>query len=264
MTEISFAPADGIFCYHVAMNDTQIVILAAGKGSRMNHPELPKPLVPLRGKPLLGYLLDKLTEFKDKIVIVVGYKKEKVTDFAGPEYSYAEQLDQKGTAHAVLAALDKLTAKNVVVLLGDMPFIKKESIERLIEKHVRENSKVTMFTVSIPNFEGTWSAYQGFGRVIRDSQGELIGVKEASDVDDLEREITELNPSTYVFDLEFLRENISKINNDNAKGEYYLTGIVELCTKAGIEIHSVELPPEEAFGANTPEELQIAETLIGE
>lgn len=246
------------------MNDLEILILAAGKGSRMNHPELPKPLVPLRGKPLLSYLLDKLSEYKDKILIVVGFAKEKVIDFAGSDYKYVFQDEQNGTAHAVMCAKDYVKAKHLMVLLGDMPFIKKESIDALIAKHMSESAKITMFTVTVPSFEGKYSAFHGFGRVIRDEAGELIGIKEVSDSNEEEQKITELNPSTYVFDTDFLWQHISEISNNNIKGEYYLTGIVEVAMKHNVEIHSVPLTPDEAFGTNTPDELQIAETLIGE
>src|SRR5688500_15878157 len=125
--------------------DTQIVILAAGKGRRMGTVEVPKVLIPLKGKPVISYLLAEVAKLRDLSppVIVVGHKSTAVKDALGKGYRYALQRDQRGTAHAVWSAQPQITAKNVLVLSGDIPFVKASSLKKLMHLHDSQQAVIS-------------------------------------------------------------------------------------------------------------------------
>ncbi len=242
------------------MNNVQIIILAAGKGVRMNS-DLPKVLVSLNDKPLIKRLLDHIYHFKTKqIVIVTGHKKDIVEKELGPQYTFAFQNEQLGTAHAVLAAKPYITAKNIVVLYGDMPFVTSESLKRLIALHMDNKQMFSMFTSTVPNFEDKYQTYLNFGRIVRD-RGEIRKIQEFKDASAEEKLIKEVNPGIYVFNTDWLWKNIEKIKK-NSHGEYYLTDMVELAISQGVNISTISIDPMEVYGINTPDQLKIAETLI--
>lgn len=245
----------------------QIVILAAGKGTRMagaTTEPMPKVLIPLHGKPVIKYLIDSISELElvSKPIIVVGYMHELVEQELGSEFLYALQTEQLGTGHAVLSARGSVTADNIIVLNGDMPFITKASLEKLIDVHESKQVKISMFTVVLPNFEGVYSHFESFGRIIRDSNGEIQKIQEFKDCTDEQKQITEVNTGEYMFNSEWLWPHLEKIDNHNAQGEIYLTDIVELAIQDGQKIESLSIAPEEMFGINTPEHLAHAHTLI--
>lgn len=232
---------------------TQIVILAAGKGMRMAHAELPKVLVPLKGKPLISYLLNEVNNLNldSKPIIVIGHKNDLVEKALGPNYFYAFQEDQLGTAHAVMAAKKYVTAENVVILYGDMPFIRATSLTKLIERH--KDRILTMFTVTAPHTD--------FARIIRDSSSNIVKIKEFIDCSEEEQNISEVNPGIYIFNAKWLWENINKIAK-NDHGEYFLTDIVHIAVEQGIAIESMPIEAQEVFGINTPEHLEQAHNLL--
>ncbi len=249
----------------------QIVILAAGKGTRMagvavgNTAEpIPKVLIPLNGKPVIERLLDEVKKLEQDTspIIVVGYMKELVEQTLGKEYIYVTQFDQKGTAHAVLSAKDSVTADNIIVLNGDMPFISKESLSKLVELHTSTNSVVTMFPCTLPNFENENHHFLGYGRVIRDAQGDIIKIQEYKDCSEEQKQITEVNTGEYMFNSAWLWNKLTEIGSTNAQGEFYLTDIVELAIKDGHKIQSIQIAPEEVYGINTPEHLEYARKLV--
>jgi len=147
----------------------QIIILAAGQGTRMNGNDLPKVVYRINDRPMIQYLLDQVKKLgnQETPVLVVGYKYDLVQKELGNDYIYAFQEGQKGTGHAVAAAQSKVTAVNTLVLYGDHPFIKAGSIQKIIEAHSRNNSTITMFTTKVVNFDGLFSGFLGFGRIIR-------------------------------------------------------------------------------------------------
>lgn len=242
----------------------QPIILAAGKGTRMNT-ALPKVLVRLKNKPLIQHLLDsvKLIPTKFLPIIVVGYKYELVQSYLGPNYNYiyAFQQGQLGTGHAVAAAKDKVTADNIIVLFGDMPYIKAESIKKLIALHESNDSPISMFTSIVPNFQNEFATFNSFGRIIRDQDNKISDIVEFVDASDDQRKIKEVNPSIYIFKTKWLWENIDKILK-NKHGEFYLTDIINIAKKQSVEIESLTIDPLEVFGINTPEHLRQAEMLI--
>jgi bifunctional UDP-N-acetylglucosamine pyrophosphorylase / glucosamine-1-phosphate N-acetyltransferase len=243
----------------------QIIILAAGKGTRMSSP-IPKVLIPLKDKPVIRHLLAEVSKVpqKEPPIIVVGFEAEKVKSELGGDFIYALQTEQNGTGHAVLAAKDSVTADNVIVLYGDMPFISCESLEDLINLHEPRQGKISMFTAIVPNFEGAYEHFKGFGRIIRDAKGSIVKIREYSDASVDEKKIREVNPGIYMFNSEWLWKHLAGIDSKNAQGEFYLTDIIEIAIADGQSIASLPIAPEEIYGINTPDHLAHAHTLISE
>ena len=157
----------------------QIVILAAGKGTRMGG-SVPKVLVMLKNKPLILYLLEQVDKINQLIkpVIVVGYKAESIKAVLGNDYFYAYQDKQLGTAHALLSAKNKIKAENILVLYGDHPFIKAPSLKALMSLHHKKNSKLTMLTTTVKNFKGENKLFEHFGRIVRGSRKKISKIVE--------------------------------------------------------------------------------------
>jgi len=242
----------------------QIVILAAGKGTRMGLSRTPKVLAMLKQKPLILHLLHEIENIPQlaKPVIVVGYMGEKVKGVLGNQYLYAVQDKQLGTAHAVMAAKPKVKADNILVLYGDMPFIKSESLRNLIAMHLHGGSPLSMLTARVENFKGNSSSLEYFGRIIRNPVGDIVGIVEYKDATDGQRKIKEVNPGIYMFNTKWLWDNIKKITNNNSQKEYYLTDIVHLVIEHGLKVPTISIPPEQVFGVNSPEELIRAEKMM--
>ena len=272
-------------------NKIQIVILAAGQGKRMGNPDLPKVLVPLKGKPLIKYLLEAVEKSKvcDKPVIVVGKMAEKVKKELGSNYIYVEQAEQLGTGDAVMTAHaakgyftfisnpEKLgtghdvkatestlrdSAKDIMVLYGDHPLVSAELVQNFAQTHLDSNSVLTMATVRPPDFEGWRSEFKSFGRILRDEAGKIIGMVEKKDANEQQLKIMELWPGYMCFKADWLWENLEKLGTNNAQGEYYLTDLVKIAVDQGHSIASLETTDKEGLGVNTPEQLKTIETLL--
>lgn len=242
-------------------NGVKIVILAAGKGKRMEN-DLPKVLVPLAGKPMIRHLLEEVEKvFPEKPVVVVGYEAELVKKELGDSATYALQEQQLGTGHAVLAAEENLRgALHVVVLQGDQPFTTAQSIKNMIAKHMENKATITFATTEVENFSDWLEAFKHFGRVLRVDTG-VAGIREYKDASDTEKEIKEVNAGCYVFDAKWLWENLSKVKNENTQKEYYLVDLLALAYQQGRKIETMKISNQEALAANTKEELEILEKL---
>ena len=241
----------------------QIVILAAGKGTRMGG-SLPKVLVMLKNKPLILYLLEQVEKINQLIkpVVVVGYKAQDVKTVLGDYYTYALQKEQLGTAHALLTAKKYVKGKNVLVLYGDMPFVKATSLKKLIAMHLKNEANISMFTTKVKNFNGLNKPLESFGRVIRDSNKRIVKTVEYKDASSGQKKILELNPCIYMFNTEWLWSHAGKIKNQNEQAEYYLTDIVELAIQKGEKIQNLLIDPQEVIGINSREDLVLAEKLL--
>lgn len=242
----------------------QFVILAAGKGTRLDREDLPKVLASFKGRPLIAHLLSQISKIakNQKPVMVVGFMADKVKQALGSRYEYALQEPQLGTAHAVRAAKAKVNAENVLVLYGDMPFITEESLRKLIRLHHDQEANLSMFTAIVPNFEGQYENLSRFGRIIRNFKKEIIKITEFKDASESEKQIKEVNPGIYMFKGEWLWENIKKIKNKNTAGEYYLTDIVEIAIAQKLPIYSLDIPPREVIGINSLDDLKRAEEMV--
>lgn len=223
---------------------------------------LPKVLVGLKGKPLIQHLLDNISKLnlKRKPVIVVGHKYELVQSYLGQNFIYAFQQGQLGTAHAVMAAKDKVSAPNVLVLYGDMPFVKTESLRHLMDMHNQNSALFSMLTTTVPSFENEFSSFLGFGRIIRDIRGNILTIKEFADATDFEKQIKEVNPGIYLFNANWLWEHLEQVQK-NKHGEYYLTDLVEIAIRDKTAIYAGPIDPFEVFGINTPQHLKQAEEI---
>ncbi len=246
----------------------QIVVLAAGKGTRMAGatPEpIPKVLIPLRGdKAVIKFLLEQVERVKTDTppIIVVGFESERVKKELGDKYLYALQEEQKGTGHAVMAAKDLVSATDFVVLYGDTPFIRASSLQRLIDLHENNNAKLSMFTAIVPDFEGDYEHFRAFGRILRDDREHISKIQEYTDCSEEQKQITEVNPGIYMFNSEWLWPHLLQIGSKNAQHEIYLTDIVEIAIADGHKIESLPIAPEEIYGINTPAHLAYVKTLI--
>lgn len=245
----------------------QIIILAGGEGKRMGS-GIPKVLTLFHGRPIIEYSLNAASELEfPKPIIVVGFGAEMVRERLGERAIYAFQEKQLGTGHAVLCAKDKVgeNVKDIIVLYGDHPNIKAETIRRLFALHQTEQPAITMMTLTVPNFDGVYSLFRGFGRVARGEDGKIAKIVEFKDASDAEKNIRELNPSLFCFNTPWLWENLPKLENTNTQGEYYLTDMPGMAIEQGQKIASLEIDYKECIGVNTPEELRIAgEIILGE
>jgi bifunctional UDP-N-acetylglucosamine pyrophosphorylase/glucosamine-1-phosphate N-acetyltransferase len=237
------------------------VILAAGKGKRMPDHDLPKALYPIGGKPMIKYLLKTLENFGiRRPIIVVGFKKEMVMKELGKNYEYAVQEEQLGTAHAVMAAKDALSAHSGLTFIayGDMPFWSEETLSGMIKTKEETGVALVIATVKLGR------SYP-YGRVIRGKNQRVLKVVEEKDCTEKELEIKETNAGLYLVDNTWLFEALGHIGKENKKGEYYLTDLVEVAAKeqVGVETYKV-VDRKEAIGVNDEKNIKDAEDALAE
>lgn len=239
-----------------------IIILAAGKGKRMNNPELPKVLVKLKDKPLLHYVIE-LSEMinANPIINVIGHHKEKVIDFLN-NYTqnstslnlikYCVQSEQLGTGHAVQQAENLLNnfEGDILILSGDVPLLKSETINKFFELHTSAKSNLSVLSSDTQN-------PFGYGRIVRNSNGTFEKIIEERDADSEIKKITEINSGIYLVEKDLLFESLNYIKNENAQEEYYLTDIIEICKKNGKRVNAFNIADfDEIQGVNSQEDLE--------
>ncbi len=241
--------------------DHSVIILAAGKGTRMKSDTI-KVLHPLASRPLLAYSLDLGWRLEPReLFLVVGFQAERVREaFAGvhPSPQWVIQPEQKGTADAVRCVLPRVREEvsTVVVLYGDVPLLKKSTLDNLLEKHHREGAAVTVLTALMEN-------PHGYGRILRDPNGRILRIVEEADADEKEKQIQEINTGIYCIQFRFLLDAIDHLNADNAQGEYYLTDLVAHGESIGVPIGSeCTDEPFRALGINSRNDLARAEQVL--
>lgn len=203
------------------MRNTYAIVLAAGQGTRMKS-DLYKVLHPVCGKPMVAHVIDNIrTLGADRIVTIVGHGAEKVEQTLGEKSEYALQEEQLGTAHAVQQAETLIGALSgtTIVVCGDTPLIRPETMEALIAHHNKMGAKATILTAIADD-------PTGYGRIIRGEEGQVLRNVEQKDATEQEQQVTEINTGTYCFDNEALFATLKKVTNDNAQGEYYLPDVI--------------------------------------
>lgn len=237
------------------------IILAAGKGTRMKS-DLPKVLHPVLGRPLGSYPVSRVLELGvSPCVVVIGHGADQVREGLGSfggRLTFAVQAERLGTGHATRMASEALARfqGDVLILPGDAPLIRLETLKNLVETHRKEHATLTLLTT-----ERVEPA--SYGRVLRGPDSGLEAIVEYKDASSEVREIREINSGIYVVDATFLFPGLARIGKQNAQGEYYLTDIVGLARDAGV-VRRIHCHPvwEELAGVNTVEELASAEAWL--
>jgi UDP-N-acetylglucosamine diphosphorylase/glucosamine-1-phosphate N-acetyltransferase len=239
------------------------VILAAGKGKRMKNPDKSKVMFELNGKPLIQYVVElALKIHSDKIVLIVGHQKQSVIDFINEKFAndisrikFAHQDEQLGTGHAVMQTYDELKdfKGDVLILSGDVPLLKFETIEKFLSFHYGNKFHASLLSAI---FDDPF----GYGRIIRDSEKNFMDIREEKDSNDEEKKIKEINSGIYIIDNELLFKAIKTLKTDNAQGEYYLTDVFKYFKKNGIKIGAIPVDNNiEICGINTIDQLKELE-----
>ena len=236
-------------------NKLAIIIMAAGKGTRMNT-KLPKVLHTLKQQSMIEHVINKTIQMKpDKIVVVVGYKSELVKKhLINYNVEYAIQHKQLGTGHAIMQCENILNdfEGNTLILSGDVPLITKETLSDLYQIHIKNNSSATVLSAIINN-------PSGYGRIVR-NKNNFISIVEEKDANEKQKKINEINTGIYIYNNKILFKHIKKINNNNNQSEYYLPDVLPIIlkNKYKIIVHSTSNEME-IKGINTIEQLNELE-----
>ncbi|WP_321387313.1 bifunctional UDP-N-acetylglucosamine diphosphorylase/glucosamine-1-phosphate N-acetyltransferase GlmU [uncultured Enterococcus sp.] len=227
-------------------NSRYVIILAAGKGTRMKS-KLYKVLHAVAGKPMVEHIVDQVEQTNpSEIVTVVGHGAEAIKEHLGNRTHYALQQEQLGTGHAVMQAAELLEGKQgtTLVITGDTPLLTADTLTNLFDYHQGKHASATILTAQADN-------PTGYGRIIRDHLGIVEKIVEQKDASEEEARVKEINTGTFCFDNEALFSALSKIDTNNAQGEYYLTDIIEILKRDGATIAAYRMDDfDEAMGIN--------------
>jgi UDP-N-acetylglucosamine diphosphorylase/glucosamine-1-phosphate N-acetyltransferase len=236
-----------------------VIILAAGKGSRMKS-SLAKALHPLASRPLLVHVLDIVKPLNpDRVIIVAGHQSGRVREAVNdPSVEFVDQREQLGTGHAVQQAEKALEgfSGTVLILCCDMPFLKTTTLNQMIDIHHRSKAECTL--LSLKTLEK-----RDFGRIVRDKMENILRIVENRDASDEEKLIDEFNSGVYCFNKKFLFNALAEIDNNNAQQEYYLTDTIKWIKEKGLKIEAIQTEDSlEILGINSVEDLEIAENYL--
>jgi UDP-N-acetylglucosamine pyrophosphorylase len=239
-----------------------IVIMAAGKGTRMKDPSKAKVMYEILGKPLIHYVLDAASALKaERIIAVVGYQAESVSDYvrkAHPDAETVLQARQLGTGHAVVQTETALKDFNgaVLVLSGDVPLLRPGTLQQLIDRHYAACADATILTADLDD-------PASYGRIIRNQDGSVEKIVEYKDASEEERAVKEINSGIYVFNGQKLFDGLRRISPDNAQHEYYLTDVFEYFWDQRWRVSALKAESvEEIRGINTMAELTEARDIL--
>ena len=236
-------------------NNLAVIILAAGKGTRMNS-DLPKVLHLINNKPMILNVINSAYKINaEPIITIVGYKHEMIKKALKNEsVDFALQKEQNGTAHAVMQCENQLKnfRGDVLVLSGDVPFISYKTLQQLIKTHSKSNSKATVLTCELNN-------PYGYGRIIKNANNTLEKIIEQKDANQEELKEKEINTGIYIFDSIELFKILPKINNNNKQKEYYLTDVLNILLDENQPVFIEKtMNVNEIIGINTLEQLEEA------
>jgi len=236
------------------------IILAAGKSTRMKS-DVPKVLHEVCGRPMLGYVVSTARlAGADRLVVVVGHGRERVKQAFEPErdITWVTQSQQRGTGHAVQCCRDVLSGfeGSVIVIAGDMPLVRRQVMIELTDIREETGDAATIATTVLDD-------PTGYGRIVRDHNGELFAIVEDRDCNEQQRAITEVNPSYYCFDAKKLFDVLAKIEPANTRGEYYLTDAIGLLRENGERVSAkLKISPDDALGVNSRIDLATVNRLM--
>lgn len=241
------------------MKELAAVILAAGKGTRMKS-DLPKVFHEILGEPMLSYVIQTVQKLKpQKVLVVVGHQRELITDYYKDwPVEFVVQAEQLGTGHAVQQAEQALRGfdGNVLVLAGDVPLLKAETLTKLIAWHNQYEAAATDLTAELPDAGN-------YGRIVRSTKGELLKIVEKKDATPEELKIKEFNTGTFCFDAKALFAALKEVKAENAQKEYYLTDTIEIIRQKGLPVLAYKTnDASETLGINTKEELVAIEKIL--
>ncbi len=239
-------------------NKLAVVILAAGKGTRMRS-STPKVLHELCGRPMLSFVTDLAHALKaEHTIAVLGHQHELVRKILAPQVKVAVQKDLNGTAGAVKAAMPFLKSfkGDVLILYGDVPLLKKESLTKLLAKHRKNSPDATLLTSNLEK-------PAGYGRILRDAYSSVSGIVEEKDANDYQKSIKEVNTGIALFRKDRLESALKSVRSANRKKEFYLTDTFGIIHKGGGIIDSVKLEDfNEALGINSRSQLAQADAIM--
>ncbi len=238
-----------------------IVILAAGQGKRMNS-DLPKVLHEIGGRPMLCHVIDSVQRLAPgRVVVVTGYQAERVEDACRDQgVEFARQNEQLGTGHAVMQTAPLLQdwKGTVVVLNGDVPGLRAETIGAFVEHHLRSGAAATVLTAELDD-------PGGYGRIVRGAAGGLERIVEHRDATEAERAIREINSGLFCFQADELFPALGRVTRRNAQNEYYLTDVVGLLHHEGRPVGAWRVEDaREVAGVNNPDELESVRRFVGD
>lgn len=238
------------------------VVLAAGMGTRFNQGQpskVAKVLYPLAGKPMIMHTLNWVKKVADEIVLVVQHQKEAVMQQVGGDVQYVDQGEPLGTGHAVLRGLEKISpqAEQVLVVNGDdSAFYNEEVVGNLIQQH--KNSRAVLTFITLEKQDPS-----GLGRILRNENGELLGIIEEREATQQQKNIKEVNDGVYLFGRKWLQENLKNLRTNN-QGERYLTDLVLIALNKAELVDTFLVSERYWHGVNTPEQLKEADRIMRE
>src|SRR5262245_5597976 len=244
--------------FNAAMNKLTAIILAAGESTRMRS-RRPKSLHPLCGRPLIHYPVRVARALGAGVIVVVGRGAQEVTQAVGreAEATFVEQLERRGTGHAVLQAREACgdDADAVLVLPGDMPLLSEATLRRLVEGHRESGAAATILSAELDD-------PTGYGRVVREN-GRPVAIVEHRDATRAERAIREIGTSAYCFDGRRLWSALDRVTPQNEQGEYYLTDVIGILRRDGHRLEAVVVDDaREGLGVNDRRQLaQLASVM---
>lgn len=233
----------------------KVVILAAGIGKRMKSATI-KVLHRAAGRSIIDYVLDLTRELGTGMpIMVIGHQRELVQRHCEGKAEFVVQDQQLGTGHAVLQAeplVRRASPSRVLILSGDVPLTRPETLRRLMAEHIASNNEATLLSMQ-PEDPAM------YGRIIRGSDGEVLKIVEAKDANEAQRAIREVNAGIYVFEVASLFENLRGTSSENAQAEHYLTDVIGRLHRQGKRVGAILADPIEALGVNSRAELAVVE-----
>ncbi len=239
-----------------------VVVMAAGKGTRMKNPDMAKVMYTVGERPMIEYVVDLAVHLQAvRTIVIVGWQKQTVTDHLAQRFAdvvCVEQSPQLGTGHAVMqaeAALDSFSG-DVLVLSGDVPLMSRATADALVMLHRSGRAAATVLTAVVDR-------PTGYGRILRDATDHVVGIVEERDATPEQKAIREINSGIYVFDRVALFDGLKHITPENAQKEYYLTDVFRYFWRNNLPVRAVQAEdPVEIRGINTVEQLEEARAIL--